>query len=392
MVTDLFAGGAGPLAGVRVLDCSRLMPFSYGTQLLVEAGASVVKVEAPGGEYGRGMASAFDLTNRGKRSITLDLRSPHAKGVLGDLVGSFDALLESFRPGYMDGLGLGYAELRRVNPSLVYCSATGYGQDGPYAQRAGHDLNYAALAGLLSFPGSAPVVPLVPFIDMAVGWATAYGVLAGIVRARLTGEGQHIDVNMADLALSLNVLAVAESTSRRSGAQPRGPLTGYPWPALMAQGCPCYGVFRTRDDRFVALANVEPKFWRTFLAAIDRPDLEGDRFAMGEIGARVRGEVQGVIGSRPLAEWDAVFSTLDICYAPVNTPEEALRDPHFAGRGIARQLDDGSWHIGSPISFSAFGRGAPGPVPPPGEANDEVLRLLGRTAADVQRWRTEGVI
>jgi crotonobetainyl-CoA:carnitine CoA-transferase CaiB-like acyl-CoA transferase len=380
------------LTGLRVLDLSRLMPFAYGTQLLVDAGASVTKLEAPGGEHGRGMPSAFDLTNRGKSSITLDLRLPQGRAIFLDLVSSFDAILESFRPGYMDGLGLGYDVVHGINPALVYCSGTGYGQSGPYAQRAGHDLNYAALTGLVSMPGVEPTVPLAPFIDMAVGWAAAFGLLGGMLQARLTGNGQHVDVSMADLAMSLNTLAIAETTHPEAGEGAAGPLAGYPWPDLMAQKCPCYGLFKTLDDRLVALGNVEPKFWRTFLEVIDRPDLEGDRFATGAAGERARRQIETVIGSRPLAEWDSVFSNVDVCYAPVNHPETALRDPHLLSRETVKQLPDGSWRVRSPVRYSDGDGTGESPAPAPGEANAEVYGHLGHDHAQLQKWREEGVI
>lgn len=387
----------GPLAGVRVLDFSRLMPFSYGTQLLVDAGATVVKVETPGGEYGRGMTEAFAMTNRGKRSITLDLRAPSAVAIVVSLLKSFDVVFESFRPSFMDSLGLGYEALSQVKPGLVYCSATGYGQTGPYAGRAGHDINYAALGGLLQLGHAAPQVPAVPFIDMAIGWAAAFGIAAGVLDARSTGRGRHVDASMAEMALSLNLLAVAESAAENVsgvGAGGDGPLDDYPWPALMLQECPCYGVFRTLDDRYIALGNIEPKFWRAFLSIIERPALEPYRFSTGAEGARARAEIVEVISARTRADWESVLSAADVCYAPVNSPRSAVEDQHYRARGAVQQAAGGPPAINSPVSFSSPADRGPShtAVPQPGEANEEILGGAGASAADIQKWRDAGVI
>jgi crotonobetainyl-CoA:carnitine CoA-transferase CaiB-like acyl-CoA transferase len=382
---------AAPLSGITILDLSRLMPFAYGTHLLADLGAHVLKVEMPGGEPGRGMRGTFELTNRGKRSITLDLRRPEAVAIIRQLVASHDVVFESFRPGYLSGLGLGWDHLSRVRPSLVYCSASGYGQDGPYSSRAGHDVNYLALAGHLQAGGPLPIVPYTPFADMAIGWAAALAIVTGVLQARLTGRGSHIDVNMSDVSLSLNALAVGMSTT--PSAKEAGPLSDYPWPDLVAQQCPCYGLFKTADDRYVALANVEPKFWQAFLTAIDRPDLQGDRFSTGRRGASVRAEIEEIISRRTLAEWDKILAQPDICYSPVNSVDEALREPQFRERGMANQLGDGRWHIGLPMQFSTWERSKPAPPNPlPGEANDEIYGALGASSATVQRWRNEGVI
>jgi crotonobetainyl-CoA:carnitine CoA-transferase CaiB-like acyl-CoA transferase len=366
------------------------MPFGYGTQLLADLGAEVVKVEMPGGESGRGMPGSFELTNHGKRSITLDLRQPEAAGIVSDLIVTSDALFESFRPGYLHNLGLGWDQLAAVKPSIVYCSASGYGQDGPYANRAGHDVNYLALAGILQAGGAMPIVPYIPFADMAIGWAAALAIVSGVMQAKLTGRGAHIDVNMADVSLSLNLLSVGMSTT--PPATGTGPLAGYPWPDLVAQRCPCYGVFQTADGRYVALANVEPKFWHAFLKAIERLDLQSDRFSTGDRGAAVRGEIAAIISRRTLAEWNTILSDPNICYSPVNSIEEALHEPQYGKRGMAIELDAGKWHIGVPIQFSTWPRPKPAPSPLPGEANEEIYGALGKSNATLQRWRSEGVI
>jgi alpha-methylacyl-CoA racemase len=379
-----------PLSGLRILDCSRLMPFGYGTQLLTDSGAEVIKVEMPGGEYGRGMAHAFRITNRGKKSITLNLQDPGGARIFVELSRRADAVFESFRPGFMERLGLGYEELSAANPALVYCSATGYGQTGEFAHRPGHDANYAALAGLLKLPGEPPMVPHLPYVDMVAGWAAAHGLLVGILQAKLTGRGCHIDVSMTEVGLSLNTLAVAQETSLGDDAG-EGALAGYPWPDLMLQRTPSYGVFETADGEWVALANSEPKFWNAMLDVLGLRHLESLRFAAGDAGVGARAEIAAVVASRSREDWDRTFDGLEVCYQHVNTPAEAVRESQFASRGAAQQTDEGEWAIALPMLFSGNKRPAPGPVPAPGEHNAEIYAWLGY-GDELSEWQARGLI
>jgi alpha-methylacyl-CoA racemase len=351
------------------------MPFSYTTYLLVEAGAEVVKLEQPGGEYGRAMASVFELYNRGKRSVTLDLRTDRGRDIALRLVESFDVFVESFRPGYLDRLGLGFDAMLQHRADLVYCSATGFGATGAYSQRPGHDVNYAGLAGLLTPAGDPPIVAPVPYIDMAAGLAAAFSISTALVGVEATGAGNHIDVAMSDIALSFNGLAIAETVgaSQRVAQVADSPLSGYPWPELMLQQCPCYGVFETSDGRYISLANVEPKFWSAFLKVIERPELEGARFATGPHARAVRAEIADVIVTRTLATWDEIFLRSDVCYAPVLTAAEAYRHPQFAGRPVPSI-------------------GASSDVPAVGEANAELLAGLGISVSEQQQLAAAGVI
>lgn len=352
------------------------MPFSYTTYLLVEAGAEVVKLEQPGGEYGRAMVGVFEMFNRGKRSVTVDLRNDRGREIALRLVESFDVFMESFRPGYLDRLGLGFNAMREHRADLVYCSATGFGATGPYSQRPGHDLNYSGLAGLLTPSGDSPIVAPVPYIDMAAGLAAAFAISTALVGAKSTGRADHIDLAMSDIALSFNGLALANTIGTTEGRPvvPHGPLSGYPWPELMLQQCPCYGVFETSDGRFISLANVEPKFWSAFLEVIGRPDFQEARFATGAYGRAVRAEISDVIGSRSLADWDETFLNADVCYAPVLTAAEAYRHPQFADRAVV-----------------AVGK-VTHDVPAVGEANAELFDALGISASEQQELAAAGVI
>jgi alpha-methylacyl-CoA racemase len=368
------------LDGVRVLDATRLMPFSYTTHLLHAAGAEVVKVEAPGGEYGRGMPRTFDLLNRGKRSVTLDFRTTEGQEALLGLVVDFDVFVESFRPGYLAGLGLGFDELAARRPGLVHCSATGWGETGEFRERAGHDVNYQALAGCLSPDGGRPVVAPVPYVDMGAGLSAAFAVAAALVATRAGGDAIHLDIGMSDLALSFNALALAETAASSNVNPEEGPLAGYPWPDLMLEQTPCYGTFVTQDGRFVSLANVEPKFWAAFLDCVDLPELGGLRFATGADGAAARARIAEVIAAKPLAHWDETFMAADVCYAPVLSAVEAYRHPHLRER-LSDRGGAGAPSLGLPLRTTP-----PRPVataervPDPGEDDAMLLVVANRDA------------
>ncbi|HYQ81796.1 MAG TPA: CoA transferase, partial [Anaeromyxobacteraceae bacterium] len=289
--------GRLPLDGVRVLDLSRLLPGPYATLVLADLGADVVKVEeAPGGDYLRWMpplageqSGFFHALNRNKRSLRLDLKKPAGAAAFRRLVRRFDVVVESFRPGVMDRLGLGYEALRAAQPGLVLCSISGYGQDGPYRNRAGHDLDYCATAGVLALngPPERPLPPGVQVADVAGGsWPAVAGVLAALVRRAATGEGGHVDVSMTDGALAMLVLQLGGAAARGTPLQRAG--------EMLNGGAACYGVYRTRDGRFVALGALEPKFFRRFCEAAGRPDLAERQFDDG--------------GRGPLAELTALFA------------------------------------------------------------------------------------
>jgi alpha-methylacyl-CoA racemase len=323
-----------PLRGLRVLDLSRLLPGPYATLVLADLGADVVKLEDPaGGDYLRWMppmageqSGFFHALNRNKRSIAIDLRRPEGPGVLLRLVRGFDVVLESFRPGVMDRLGVGYAALSRENPAIVLCSISGYGQDGPYRDRAGHDIDYVAVAGVLGVngPPEAPVPLGVQVADVAGGsWPAVAGILAALVGRASTGRGAHVDIAMAEGALAMLALqqgaADARGTPlRRGGEQLNG-------------GSACYGVYRAKDGGFVALGALEPKFFRSFCEAVGRPELADRQF--DDDGAGPRAEVEAIFASRTRAEWGEFAGRHDVCVMPVLTGDEPRRDPQLAHRG-----------------------------------------------------------
>ena len=386
-----------PLAGVRVLDLSRLLPGPYATLVLADLGADVVKLEDPrGGDYVRWMpplageqSGFFHALNRNKRSLALDLRRPEGTEALRRLVRRFDVLVESFRPGVMDRLGVGWEALSRENPRLVLCSISGYGQTGPYRDRAGHDIDYVALAGVLAVngPPEAPVPLGVQVADVAGGsWPAVVGILAALLRRGATGRGAHVDVAMVEGALAMLALqqaaADARGTPLRRGRE------------MLNGGGAYYGVYRTRDERFVALGALEPKFFQAFCAAVGRPDL-AERQYDGD-GRGPRAEVEAIFAERTRDEWAAFAAEHDVCVMPVLEGEEPRRDPQLAGRGNFLAIET-PWEgrampgLASPVRLR--GVEAPRrPAPQLGADGDAVLAEAGFDPAEIAALRGSGAL
>jgi crotonobetainyl-CoA:carnitine CoA-transferase CaiB-like acyl-CoA transferase len=333
----------GALAGLTVLDFSTLLPGPMATLLLAEAGAEVIKIERPQGEDMRGyepfwgeVSANFALLNRGKRSLALDLKDPAQRARLDPLLARADILVEQFRPGVMDRLGLGYAALSAANPRLIYCSITGYGQTGPKRDVAGHDLNYIGDAGLLALGHGDPQRPVVPpalIADIAGGAYPAVMNILMALRARdATGRGCHIDVAMSEGVFPFLYWAIGGALGARHWPRANGErVTG---------GSPRYQLYPTADGRIVAAAPLEEKFWRSFCDAIALPAEWRDdaRDPAGTIA-----QAAALIRARPAAHWRAVFAAADCCCSIVATLQEALADPHFAARGVfARDLVNAS--------------------------------------------------
>jgi crotonobetainyl-CoA:carnitine CoA-transferase CaiB-like acyl-CoA transferase len=329
-----------PLSGLLVLDFSTLLPGPLATLMLAEAGAEVVKVERPGtGDEIRSYAPRFGadsvnfaLLNRGKKSIVLDLKDKADRARLDPLLARADVLVEQFRPGVMDRLGLGYATLAAQHPRLIYCSITGYGQTGPKAPVAGHDLNYVADAGLLSLAHGDPERPVVPPALVADIGGGAYPAVINILLAlsarERSGKGCHLDVAMTEnvLPFAYWALGVGAVTGQYPG-NAAGTTTG---------GSPRYRLYPTADGRIVAAAPLEQRFWDVFCALIELdPALRDDR----RDRAATCAAVAAIIASKPADHWRAVFAGQDCCCTVMATMAEAIADPHFEARGIfARRI------------------------------------------------------
>lgn len=332
---------SSPLDGIRILDLSRLLPGAYASQMLADFGADVIKVEEPGsGDYGRfmpphgagGMSLFFLAINRNKRSMTLNLKTAEGREVFLRLVKQADVLLESFRPGVLDRLGLGYEQLKEINPGLVYCAVSGYGQDGPYRLRAGHDLNYAGYAGLLNYNRSLdgqPAMPATQLGDLAGGsFMAVIGILTALMGRAQTGEGRMVDVSMTEGVMAL--LPLLTSMYLNTGHAPR------PGSATLDGGLPCYNIYETRDGKHVTLAALEYKFWHTFCTHIGHIELLPFHLPAGE---QERDEAIGLLRTifktKTRDEWLDELAEIDACVGPVYTIDEALNDPHARTRGAS---------------------------------------------------------
>jgi len=371
---------ADALKGVRVLDLSRLLPGPFLTMVLADMGADVVKIEDPKlGDYLRafppakgGMAGRFLAVNRGKRSCALDLKDTQQRNTFLAMVEKADVIVESFRPGVMAKLGLDYATLAARNPGIVVCSISGYGQTGPYTHRAGHDLDYIALAGALAMTGTAhgtPQMPGVQIADLAGGslWG-ATAILGALVGRHRTGKGAHLDISMTEGALAL---LAAEIGNMDCGARPtRGAET-------LNGGLACYGVYRTSDDRYLAVGALEPKFWLALNGAIGRPPVAAELIASPPEQARIRGELAAIFATKTAAEWHALLAPHDCCVEIVTELEELPAHPLHREREVFFTIDGGAagpvLQVRTPV-----GKPANATMPPKlGEHTAEVLAEYG---------------
>ena len=374
------------LDGLRVLDLSRLLPGGFCSLLLADFGADVIKVEDMGmGDYVRAHEPSFHALNRGKRSIRIDLKHEAGRDAFLRLVRGADVVLESFRPGVMDRLGVGYERLRQENPRLVYCAITGYGQDGPYAQRAGHDMNYLALTGLLGLtgePDGPPIQAAGQIADLGGGaLMAAFGILAALSERERSGEGQLVDVSMTDGALSWLAMVAA-----RYLAGDVVPRRGEP---ELSGGLICYRPYRCADG-WVTLGALEPKFWRAWCLGVGREDLAERQFE--PVGSDVHRAVEAVFAGRTRAEWQAFNDEHDCCLEPVLGLDEALDSELVRAREMVVEVD-GMRLLGTPVKLS---RTPADPTraggPPIGADGEDVLAEAGFGAEEIAALREAGAV
>ena len=362
-----------PLEGIRVIDLTRLLPGAFCTMLLADMGADVVKVEEPsGGDYMRwtpplvaGQSALFNALNRNKRSVALNLKDERGRELLLRLAEKADVLVEGNRPGVMDRLGIGWRVLHARNPKLVMCSITGYGQDGPFAPRAGHDINYVATAGVLGLNGSRDGPPLPLAVQVADvgggGLQPAVAILGALVGVMRGGEGRWIDASMTDgaaawLSLVFAAHAAGEEVSR--GDQ------------RLAGRYPCYRVYRCKDGRYYSVGALEPKFWAALCGALARPDLVERQYSED---LATQTALEEIFVTRTRDEWQEVLGSLDACCEPVLEIDEVASHPQIASRRVLARLAEGT------------------EAPRLGEQSAAILAEVGVDAGGFEELRSAGV-
>ncbi|WP_218109837.1 CaiB/BaiF CoA transferase family protein [Oligoflexus tunisiensis] len=349
-----------PFSQLKVLDFTTLLPGPFATMYLADWGADILRVEAPDREdltramppFAHGVSTAHAFLNRSKKSITLDLKEESARQTIKDLIQDYDVVVEQFRPGVMARFGLDYKALSAINPRLIYCSLTGYGQTGPYANRAGHDINYAALSGLAAMTGSragGPVIHGDPVCDLAGSFHTLIGLLTALYHRERTGEGQAVDISMTDSSLMLSGMWL--SMGLGGGQFPS-------WEGTALNGGSFYGYYKTSDGKYLSVGSLEPKFLRGFLEAIEALDLLQGDLTRPDFMMRMRIQIQERIQRKTLEAWLETFSKLDVCVEPVLTLDQVVRHPQFQARQMFVDVPAGKGasqkQLASPLKFSSF--------------------------------------
>lgn len=377
-----------PLAGLRILDLTRLLPGPVATLHLADLGAEVIKIEDPQlGDYARtlgtgqgGDSAYFRMINRNKQGLVLDLKRPEGVEVFLKLARDADVVIESFRPGVVDKLGIGHADLLAVNPRIVSCSISGYGQDGPYRELAGHDINYLGYAGVLDqigVNGGQPAIPNFQIADLLGGAMTAImGILAAVFDAQRTGKGRHVDVSMTDSVLAHTYFSMLRLQDAGQSA-PRGG-------DLLSGGLPCYATYRCADGRYMAVGALEGKFWQTCCKVLARPE-----WVARQWDPDLRAEMGELFATRTRDAWAEQFLAVDCCVSPILSPEEALCNEQLQARGMVIQAA-GLTQFAPPLKLSGFEFATPKPAPERGEHQQAILAQLGYGDAEVARLSAAG--
>jgi crotonobetainyl-CoA:carnitine CoA-transferase CaiB-like acyl-CoA transferase len=379
----------GPLSGIRILDLTRLLPGPVATLHLADLGAEVIKIEDfEAGDYARTLGTGsgddsayFRMINRNKQGMRLDLKQPEGVEIFLRLAQDADVVIESFRPGVVDKLGIGYAAVAAVNPKVAYCSISGYGQDGPYRHLAGHDINYLGYAGVLDqigAEGGDPAIPNFQIADLLGGALTAaMGILAVVLEAQRSGQGRYIDVSMTDSVLAHTYFTMLRLNDAGTSA-PRGA-------DLLSGGLPCYQVYRCADGRHMAVGALEGKFWKICCAVLNQPE-----WVKRQWDATLRTEMAALFATQKRDDWAARFAAFDCCVTPVLSPEEALQNEQMQARGMVLAAD-GVTQFAPPLKLSDFAFGVAQAAPKVGQHTTEILRRAGYGEAEIGRFAAQSI-
>lgn len=388
-----------PLEGITVLDFTRLLPGPFATQLLCNLGADVIKIEDPGiGDYMRtvpptlqGISYAYLMVNRGKKSLAVDLKRKDGREILYRLVPKADIVMEQFRPGVMERLGADHKTLSRLNPKLIYCSFSGYGQTGPLKDVPGHDLTFEAHAGILGVTGGRdgrPVIPGVPMADLASGYNAAFSVLVALRTRDRTGRGEFVDVSIFDTAVSLMVLNLARYLA--TGEEPVAGET------LLTGTFPFYNLYETADGGWMAVAAVEPKFWARLCEVVGVPELTESQFADQREKAGVVRTLRARFKTKTKEDWEAIFAKEKLPVIGVRHVSDLVKDPQVKARNLLPVVDvPGLWKmpvLAHPAKHSVSKTQAPARAPAKGEDTDAILRSLGYSVKQIEALAKKGVI
>lgn len=392
----------GPLEGIRILDLTRLYPGPLGTMMIADMGAEVIKIEDMNTPdymrfyppYIASESAGFLSVNRSKRSIALNLKHKKGVDIFFSLLQTADIVVEQFRPGVLDKMGLGYEAARRVKRDIIYVSLTGYGQKGPYAQDAGHDINYIGYAGILSSTGSRKTGPIIPgpqIADVAGGaYMTIIACLSALWAREKTGEGQKVDVSMLDAILPLMTLQMAHYYAAGLAPAPGESVL------VLTGGLACYGVYKCADEKYIALGILEEKFWKSFCEMMGRPEWIDHQFVIGEEAERLRGAITALFKTRTRDEWIAAANGYDTCLTPVLEIGEVEKDPQVQARNMiieqTHPVCGKIKNIGVPLKFSKTPAKPSFSPPVLGKDTASIMEEIGYKQKEIETLRKEGII
>jgi crotonobetainyl-CoA:carnitine CoA-transferase CaiB-like acyl-CoA transferase len=377
------------LDGIKVLDLSRLFPGPYCSMILADLGADVLRIED---KRFQGEGPGMPTVMRNKRHMTLNLKHPKGLEIFCRMAKKADVLLEGFRPGVTDRLGIGYEQMKKLNERLIYCSVTGYGQDGPYKDMVGHDINYLSFGGVLGLtgePGRKPIIPPIQVADMAAGGMNAaIGILAALFARQTTGKGQYIDISMMD-----GIVAMLPFPASLLWGMGKTPQRG---DTLLSGRFPCYSVYETKDGQYISLGALEPRFWAELCRNLGREDYIPLQYEEGEKRAEIFSFLGRKFKEKTREEWMAELKDLDVCFGKILDLAETFKDPQVRHRKLVTEFVDdrkGKMKLLSPpIKMSETSpdiRRAPADF---GEHTGEVLREMGFNGEEIEQMKREGVV